>query len=112
MQFPVPPAPVSRHPEGPARLAAAQASSRQPHLHGELPKIYGTPRLASAQAAASADGTGSHALACARLHGSRRAARAGHTGTCMCAAMAQSCRRCRAGVAFTPCQQGHTVPWP
>ena len=47
-------------------------------------------RLAIARAAASADGTDSRALACVRLHGSRRAARTAHTGTRMRVAMAHS----------------------
>ena len=34
------------------------------------------------------------------------------TGTRMHVAMVRSCRRCRAGVIFTPCQQGCVAPWP
>ena len=106
MQFPVPPAPSGRHPEGPTR---GGRSPRQlpPAAPGALPGIGGMLR----RAAASADGTGSRALACARLHGSCRAARAAHTGTRMRVAMAHSHQRFRAGVAFAPCQQGRAAPW-
>ena len=35
-----------------------------------------------------------------------------YTGTRMHVAMVRSCRCCRAGVIFTPCQQGCAAPWP
>ena len=111
MQFPVPHQRAGI-PTAPRAVAAGRANSRQLHLHGALPEVCGTLCLAIARAAASADGTGSHALACARLHGSRRAARAAHTGTRMHLAMAHSYRRCCTGVALTPFQQGRMAPWP
>ena len=96
----------------PRALTTARADSRQPHLHSELHAICGALRLAIVRAAASADGagTGSRALACARLHSSRRATRDAHTGTRM--QTARRCQRHRVGVTFTPCQQGRAAPWP
>ena len=86
MQFPT----AGTSPRAPRAVAAARANSRQLHLHGSLPESCGTLLLAIAWAAASTDGTGSRALACARLHDSHRAAGAAHTGTRMRVAMSRS----------------------